>query len=257
MISCLMVTLGSQERFNFLQAAISSFQRQTFRARELLIVTNGGERGDRQRIVHYVITLEDPSIRVMDIDGTLSLGALRNRSVECAKGEVFCQWDDDDLYHPQRLEHQFRALTESGGNAVFLRDVMLFDAESRRLYCTNWHATEGTAFPGSLMCRKSADISYPERGTEARMGEDSAVSRQLLAQGGVNVLSEMPHLYIYVAHGRNTWHEDHHRMLVRELAISRGLLLRREALLRQGLEEIDFGAGKVVVEGANGPAFVL
>ena len=50
---------------------------------------------------------------------------------------------------------------------------------------------------------------------------------------------------------------QHHRMLARELAISKALLRRREAQLRAGLAPFDFGPGAVPVQGYNGLAFTL
>ena len=46
-------------------------------------------------------------------------------------------------------------------------------------------------------------------------------------------------------------------MLVRELAISRTLLARREAELRERLRAFDFGPGAVTVCGYNGVAFAI
>ena len=58
-------------------------------------------------------------------------------------------------------------------------------------------------------------------------------------------------------HGANTWNDAHHRMLARELSLSKALLARREAALSAGLAPIDFGPGPVVVNGYNGAAFTL
>jgi hypothetical protein len=64
-----------------------------------------------------------------------------------------------------------------------------------------------------------------------------------------------PHLYVYVTHGANSSPSDHHARLAGELSISRGLLQRRETLLREGLRP--FGLDGVGVEGPNGRAFTL
>jgi glycosyltransferase involved in cell wall biosynthesis len=257
LISCLTVALATVERFAFLRRSIASYQRQSYPNRELVVVLNGGDEDTRRCIQQHVGTLEDPSIRVVDIRGVLSLGELRNESVRCSNGSIICQWDDDDLYHPQRLQYQYETLNSSGGDAVFLRDVMQLFTESRQIYYTNWHATELGAFPASLMCRRASKILYPEIGEEAKLGEDTAVARQLLAGGHVHILRELPHLYIYVTHRHNTCSVEHHRMLSHELSISRGLLLRRETALREGLKDIDFGLGGIVVQGSNGAAFTL
>ena len=39
-----------------------------------------------------------------------SLGALRNYSVEMARGDIVVQWDDDDWYHKRRIEVQFQVI---------------------------------------------------------------------------------------------------------------------------------------------------
>jgi glycosyltransferase involved in cell wall biosynthesis len=257
LISCLTVSLPAVERFALLQRSITSYQRQQYPNRELVLVLNGGDAVSHRRIQHHVATLGDPSIRVIEVPETRPLGALRNKSVHCANGSIICQWDDDDLYHPLRLQYQYQALSSSESDAVFLRDVMQLFTDSRHLYCTNWHATELGAFPGSLMCKKMSGVLYPEVGSAASLGEDTVIGRQLLAQGRVHILRELPHLYVYVTHGHNTWPKEHHRMLSRELSLSRGLLLRREVALREGLRDIDFGPGAIIVQGSNGAAFVL
>ena len=257
LISCLMVTLPVPARFDCLRRSIADYRRQTYRARELVILLNGGEPESSDRIRKYVDSIGDESIRVIELPGQMPMGALRNRSIAAAKGEIVCQWDDDDLYHPERLTAQAQALDDAGSDALFLRDVMQFFSGSRSLYCTNWRATEAHAFPGSVMCRRSTSVCYPESGPEMQLGEDSAFARQLWAGGTAATLDGAPHLYVYVTHGRNSWPEDHHRMLSRELALSRGLLMKREAQLREGLREIAFDPGEIVVQGYNGPAFTL
>ena len=257
MISCLMVTLPLPARFPLLQQSIKAYQRQSLSNRELIVITNAGEPACRQRIRHYIDDLDDPDIRVVEVDGSLNLGTLRNISVVSAKGTIVCQWDDDDLYHPTRLEHQFAALSEAKAEAVYLGEVMQFLADDRILYCTNWKQVEAKAFPGSMMCHRSAKFRYPEDGSDARLGEDLIVARQLNANGRVKIIDGAPYLYVYVTHGHNSWAGEHHRMLIRELAISRGLLKRREAELREGLKPLDFGPGAISVHGNNGPAFTL
>ncbi len=107
------------------------------------------------------------------------------------------------------------------------------------------------------MCARSASILYPETGDATRRGEDAAVARELLRREGLHTLKGAPHLFVYVSHGENTYSQDHHRMLASELSISKALLGRREAQLRDGLRPIDFGSGDVTVEGYNGTAFTI
>jgi hypothetical protein len=79
----------------------------------------------------------------------------------------------------------------------------------------------------------------------------------LIGNGQVHPLPDRAHLYIYVDHGANASPAAHHAMLRRELAISSGLLRRREAALRAGLAPFDLGDPPLAVEGRDGPAFML
>jgi glycosyltransferase involved in cell wall biosynthesis len=255
LVSCLLVTLPVAERFPMLVRSIEGFRRQTHPDRELILVLNGGDDASGRRIRDHVAGLADPSIRIVEVPGVRPLGALRNASLAHARGDILCQWDDDDLYHPERLARQLDAL--GAADAVFLREVMQFYPHERTLSCTNWHATEVKAFPGSLMCRAATGIRYPETGSEARLGEDSVVARFLSERCRVEILGGAPHLYVYVSHGRNSWPDAHHRMLAGQLALSRGLLLRRETELRAGLAAFDLGPDDVTVHGYNGAAFSL
>lgn len=257
LVSCLMVTLPVPERLRFLEDSVAAYCRQTHANKELIIVTDAGAASDKGAIGTFVASLGRSDIKIVDPPAKLTLGALRNLSAARATGDILCHWDDDDLYHPRRLELQLDALLASSSQAVCLQGVMLYFSGPRTLYCTNWHSTPPKSFPASLMCRRSAPIQYPETGPSSRIGEDMAVALQLQGMGGLHVLADAPHLYVYVCHGRNTFAPDHYRMLADKLAISRGLLIRREAQLRDGLAPYDFGAGDVIIQGSNGPAFVL
>ncbi len=252
-----MVTLPVRQRQEHFARSVAAYCGQSHSNKELVIVLDQGEADARAAIAAKVAALGRPDLRVVEPAGKRSLGALRNVSVDEARGDVLCQWDDDDLHHPQRIERQLAALLASGGTALHLEDALQWFPDSRTLYWTNWRATAPKGLPGTLMCRRSAPIRYPETGSDARLGEDSAVSLQLQRLGGFEVLAGAPHLYVYVSHGANTWGDEHHRMLARELAISKSLLLRREAQLREGLAAVDFGPGPVTVEGYNGTAFTL
>ena len=252
-----MVTLPVPERVAGLKLSIDDFLRQSHREKELIIVMNGGEAPTRRMIAAYVWDLQRPEVRLVEVPGRPTLGALRNLSLAEGRGTYFCQWDDDDRHHPQRLASQLLALRESGKRAVCLEEVMQFFPKGRSLFCLNWRATEAKSFPGTLFSERSLEIHYPEIGSFSSRGEDLAVLRQLLQQGGFHALPAAPHLYVYVSHGQNTWPEDHHRMLAERLSLSKGLLMRREAKLREGLEPFKDFLGAATVCGSNGAAFAL
>ena len=179
MVSCLLVTLPSLRRSGFFSRSLAAYCAQTHSARELVIVLDDGPAAVRAAIGAEVAALERQDIRMVEPAGKHSLGALRNISVNQAHGDVLCQWDDDDLHHPQRVERQLEALLACGGNSVHLEDAMQFFPDTRTLHWTNWRATEAKGLPGTLMFRRSAPVRYPETGTDAKLGEDSAVSLHL------------------------------------------------------------------------------
>jgi len=257
LISCLMVALPVPDRLAGLKRSVDDYLRQTWPKRELVIVLNGGDPAVAAAVGSHIAGLGCADIRVVEPAGERPLGALRNIAKSEGRGVILCQWDDDDLYHPERLERQASALIASGAEAICLEQVMQFFPGDRLLYCDNFRSAPEGGFAGSIMGWASAPIDYPETGPAARLGEDTAVALQLKARGAFAVLSDHAHLYVYVSHGGNSWDDAHHRVLPSRHGLTQGLLRRREAALRAGLAAIDFGVGLVTVQGSNGPAFVI
>jgi glycosyltransferase involved in cell wall biosynthesis len=257
LVSCLMVTLPVPERLGFARASIDAFCRQTFARRELVLVVNGGSPDVRRTLLAHVDSLGRGDIRVVVPPGEHKIGALRNVSLDHAAGDITCQWDDDDLHHPERLERQVEALMQGGHDAVLLQSVMQYFPRSGTLYWTNWQATPAGGHPGTLMARSTAPVRYAATGEQASHGEDLRVALALKARGLLGTIDDLPHLFVYVSHGANSWDAGHHRRLIEDLAISPGLLRRREAAIREGLRAFGFAAGTLQVMGRTGPAFQL
>jgi glycosyltransferase involved in cell wall biosynthesis len=257
LVSCLMVTLPVPRRLASLKRSLAGYCRQTWPNRELVIVLDEGTAEARGAVRDAVAALGRSDIRIVEPAGPLALGALRNVSMREARGDIICLWDDDDLFHPERLALQLTALRASGRPATCLTEVMQYFPAARRLYLTNWGGTPLAVKPAALLALKSALIPYPETGPEARIGEDLVVLSELHGRGGIHGQAGLPHLYVYVSHGLNTCGEDHHQMIADRLAVSQGLLRRREAAVREGLAPFEFGAGEVAVDGRNGPGFVI
>ena len=256
MVSCLMVTRLSLSRLESIRAAIAAFQAQTYTHRELVVILDASADTAGRRELDVALRGFGPApVRVVEVAGTQTLGALRNRALAAAAGDYVCQWDDDDIYHPDRLSAQIGALRDGGFEALLLQEVLQFFPTSRTLYWTNWRATEAGGHPGTLVMRRGVPVRYPETGPDAKLGEDLALVRGLRARGALGFLGGEPHLFAYVSHGSNSWDDGHHRMLAQTLAISRGLLVRQEGKLRPGVAGLGLGAGAIQVCGANGPAF--
>jgi glycosyltransferase involved in cell wall biosynthesis len=88
------------DRLTLAKRAVRSFAEQTYPNRELVVVTDGPQRV-RDALERYVaaLGLED-SVRFVYPQGDgLTLGRLRNLSLDAAGGDFVCQWDDDDYNH--------------------------------------------------------------------------------------------------------------------------------------------------------------
>lgn len=193
LVSCLMVTRGRLFPARF---ALDCFRHQLWDERELVLVCDrpGTE------IEAYCETLDDARIRVVYPEApAASLGELRNLSLRAARGDWICQWDDDDLYHPDRIGLGMRALLALQADALFLQRWMLWAPGARRLGVSGAREWEG-----SMLARRAAVPPYPA----LARGEDTAVMHAMMGRGRV-LLLDAPWLYTYVQTGANTWNARH------------------------------------------------
>lgn len=210
LISCLMVTL---DRLPLAKRAIRCFADQTWSNRELVIVTDGEPRY-REALERFVSASNIEHVRFVVSSERRCLGALRNLSLAEARGEIVCQWDDDDASHPDRLRVQAGHMLEGGDRASFLGDHLQWMSDERSLGWIDWslggHRGPDALFPGSLMMFRDARFLYPEDGPHAKQGEDSVFMHRVFDEVSVAALRGAGHLYLYEYHGRNTFAREHH-----------------------------------------------
>jgi glycosyltransferase involved in cell wall biosynthesis len=249
--SCLMVT---RQRLTMAKRAIDCFANQGYPHRELVIVSDGHEEYDELR--RYASDRCDGGLTCRAFErGALSLGALRNAAIQLARGEIICQWDDDDFSHAERVSTQIASLLEDGADACFLTDQLLLMTRTNSLYWCDWMRPAGAGvpyptIPNTLVCKKHVAGQYPEAGPLSRRSEDACFMRALLRQVKVSRLSGHAWLYVYVSHGMNTWHESHHLDIIRATGLeSRDLLHRRHALTN-GLAQ--YALGELIVRDRTG-----
>jgi hypothetical protein len=193
LISCLMVTRGRTQQARL---AIACFLNQTYETRELVIVDDDPDSG----LAVEIATTGSSLIRHVRLpDQGLSLGVLRNVALDHALGDYICQWDDDDLHDPVRLEVQLKTLQASGAQASLLARWMIWWPHLGRLAVSRYRDWEG-----SLLCERSLMPRYPN----LRRGEDSDVLARLMQNIRVARI-DMPRLYVYICHGTNTFTSDH------------------------------------------------
>ena len=257
LISCLMVT---RDRIALAKRAIDYFARQSYPAKELVVVTDDGPayRNALQR--HVRDRGLGDTVRFHQVaGGAQCLGQLRNVSLDQARGEIVCQWDDDDCYHPDRLALQAEHMLRKDARACLLTDHLQYLDEERALTWIDWtlggRTDRDQLLPGTAMLFKDSGCRYPESGDYCRQGEDSLFLGQLCDTVPVAPLIGMGHLYLYTYHGQNTFSKEHHHRL-RLFSLSCGELCKRASVIQRAVAHYRVPKPLRVL-GCDGPAFCL
>ena len=189
--------------------AVACFLAQGWANRELVVVDDGEEDYSplfkaipADRIVYHRIEKRPDA----------TLGHLRNLSLDLARGALIAQWDDDDWYHPERLQVQAAAL--DAGHDVCLLAGTLMHLDSPLWFDHPYVGTLDPGVPGTILHRAKADARYPDE----RRGEDTVFldnwPRERLA------VIDAPHLFIRAFHGSNTWEAQHFTRRIRNTPAS-------------------------------------
>jgi len=233
LISCLTVTQPG--RLLELGRSFHCFARQSYPERELVVVHDGDEAFDR-RVRELAAGYPDECIRFKRAAAGTSLGALRNVTVELARGELVCQWDDDDLYHPDRLAVQYRRLRHAGGDFCFLTDQLHWFLNTGEFFWDDWNIEPWpmNLIQGTLLGRRDVLPAYPE----LARGEDTPVLQAMHRNGArLAGLDDHGYLYIYTYSGKNAWDLAHHGAISNWKRLRRKRLEARQGILAERLKE--------------------
>lgn len=199
LVSCICVTHNS---IDVLKRSIQCFLHQSYESKELILAFTS----DNESTTNFMKELKHPSIKtlVFPSDTPLTLGEKRNAAIEYANGFYFCVWDDDDWHGVSRIEFQVRSLTATTFRSSVLSNIILYDMQTREAYlsATRW------AWEQTLLCQKSLFENPELRYKNLERGEDSALLVNL-KKYNLLLTTSHPHLYIYVYHGKNTFHRVH------------------------------------------------
>ncbi|HVX99739.1 MAG TPA: glycosyltransferase [Pseudorhodoplanes sp.] len=189
LISCLMPT---KNRFEQVKLAVHSFRVQTWPNKELVVI----DQNHDGCLAAWLQSLNDPSIRVYRMPGLREpLGMIRNRSIGLAAGGLLCNWDDDDLQHPARLEIAATAMTAAKAALCLLDRQTIWGPIERRVAVT----APDRVCTGSVLVTRSAGLWY----VATSLGEDIPAVGDLLRRFPA-VMLDLPELYVRIVHGHNT-----------------------------------------------------
>jgi glycosyltransferase involved in cell wall biosynthesis len=209
-ISCLTITKLS--RIHLLRRCLKSYSWQSFDVnwRELIVVHHDGRRctnAIKKLLAEY-------EIEAKIIEAPVGpLGQLRNLSIEHAAGDILCQWDDDDFFHPDRLKIQSAPFNNADYMATSLSKQLYWFFNTNNLYIRSG-GKEG--IHGTLMFRNDLDLRYDPL---MFRGEDTKLIQDILIKDafGICCINDHPELYVRTFHGLNTWDYDHHhKRLIRQ-----------------------------------------
>lgn len=203
LVSCLCVTKNKTHK---LKRAIDCFLSQTYENKELVIVTEDNDletsiflKRYSQRYIKHIEVKSCPK---------LTLGELRNISIENSDGEYFCQWDDDDWYRCDRLSIQTDAAINNFHPISIMSNWLIYDEITKQAYCSPMRLWEG-----SILCKKDIindKIKYPS----LVKGEDSVFVEMLLMESKIYPIAN-PGIYVYTYNGSNTSSQEHFASILR------------------------------------------
>jgi glycosyltransferase involved in cell wall biosynthesis len=123
------VILPTFNRTRFLRMAIDSVFAQTYRDWELIIADDGSAKETRK----YLRSVTSPAVRLLWLEHTGNPSRVRNAAIEVARGHYLAFLDSDDVWAPEKLTEQIRALEGRPGAGWSYTNSLLIDESGRVL----------------------------------------------------------------------------------------------------------------------------
>lgn len=197
-VSCLIVTA---DRKKLLRRSLLSFKKQTHPNKEVVVIDNGHETVD-----DLLTDFPADQVNYVRIDPSPDniLGDLRNISLENATGDFMICWDDDDWFHPERIEVELNALKEGYDACCLTGNIFHIDNEEFMEHPYIGLLPEGS--PSSIMHRRDDDIRYPSLPRE----EDTVYLNKWIERKRYKQLDlSYSYLFVRVFHGTNVSGRKH------------------------------------------------
>jgi glycosyltransferase involved in cell wall biosynthesis len=114
-----MITYG---RVEFLEESLHSFLLQDYAGEKELVIVNDYPL---QKLV-----FNHPQVRIYNLDKTFeTIGEKENYATELCKGDIICQWDDDDVAMPWHLRNVEKYFVEGSDLLHWERGVFFNNSE--------------------------------------------------------------------------------------------------------------------------------
>ena len=182
----------------------------------------------------------DAPIRIERAPPGSRLGGLRNIAIARARGEWICQWDDDDRYHPERLQLQWQHAMSERADVNYLVDQLHWFSPDNVLFWEDWNGDPYpiNVIPGTILARRDVMPPYPDIGKNEDTSLTHALARADASKTiSISRLRGAGWCYIYRFHGDNTWDATHHRAVYTYKRMPPARLLPRLSLLEERLRD--------------------
>lgn len=103
----------------FIRETMDSVLAQTYSDWELLLIEDGSSDGSADVIEKYVAEKAETRIRLIRQPSNQGAARSRNRGLLEASGRYIAYLDADDLWAPEKLEHELKFMEEKGAAFVF------------------------------------------------------------------------------------------------------------------------------------------
>jgi len=127
------VIIPTYRRGHFLGTAIDSVLAQTYNNIEIIVVDDNPEgSSDRAQTASRVAPYVEKGVRYIQNARNLGGALARNAGIDAARGAYITFLDDDDVYRPEKLAAQVKAMERGGWDLCFM-DVDLCAPDGRLL----------------------------------------------------------------------------------------------------------------------------
>ena len=124
------IYIVSHNRSATLERAINSCLQQTYKNIEIIVVDDCSTDFN---FTDFIQTFSDKRIRWFQMDSNRGANACRNKALAISRGEYVTGLDDDDFFHPHRIETLYRAYKNSRYSFVTSRFLNFEPNQIRKL----------------------------------------------------------------------------------------------------------------------------
>jgi len=153
------VIIPTYNRFKYLLNTIKSVQEQTYSNIEIIVVNDGSIEEE-----YYNYDWKKNNIKILHLETNSKnlfnygcVGYVRNKGIELSSGKYIAFCDDDDIWFPNKLNLQIKAMQETGckmsstdglsGNGIFnpTKSYQKYNAESFYSILQNIYKSKGSS----------------------------------------------------------------------------------------------------------------